>query len=555
MGEPSTLGHRPTGWCRVSLPPGIATDAFDAALTKFRAAIGEQWVYTAEEDLRLYRDAYSPYWQEAEDRIASAAIAPASTAQVQAVVRIASESSIPLFPISTGRNLGYGGSAPNLSGSVVLDLLRMDRVLEVDDARHFAVVEPGVSYFDLYRHIQERNLNVWIDCPEPGWGSPIGNSLDRGVGFTAAAYRDHFGSHCGMEVVLPDGELLRTGMGAMPDNACWHDYPYGFGPSLDGLFAQGNLGVVTKMGVWLYPPPESILTATVYAPLYRDMIPLVDTLNYLEHSGIVNGMPGIDSPLLGTYEDAPNPEITRLIANTSELSSPELDAYARRQGKPCWRLQIIIYGPPEVVAAQWAYTKRKFSAAVAGATFDEATIHQPPFTDADFTSFEKVNAGIPNLAIFRLGARSSTFPKPTEGHMWFSPLVPRSGQVLLHAQRVFARVSLELGAYFGANVALPLCFLPRSFALLFPIFITHDPEQNRKGRETFKRLVDVAAQHGWGEYRTPVGFQDFVMSQMSFNNHAHRRFCERVKDAIDPRGIIAPGRYGIWPKHMRSSTS
>jgi hypothetical protein len=73
--------------------------------------------------------------------------------------------------------------------------------------------------------------------------------------------------HCGMEVILPDGELLRTGMGAMPQpkapgskagrideepgNKCWQLFPYGFGPYNDGLFSQSNLGIVTKLGIWV----------------------------------------------------------------------------------------------------------------------------------------------------------------------------------------------------------------------------------------------------------------------------------------------------------------
>ena len=67
---------------------------------------------------------------------------------------------------------------------------------------------------------------------------------------------------CGMEVVLADGELLRTGMGAMPDNKSWHLYRRGLGPTLDQLFMQSNFGVVVKMGVWLMPWPE------MYAPMW-----------------------------------------------------------------------------------------------------------------------------------------------------------------------------------------------------------------------------------------------------------------------------------------------
>jgi len=64
-------------------------------------------------------------------------------------------------------------------------------------------------------------------------------------------------------------------------------------------------------------------------------------------------------------------------------------------------------------------------------------------------------------------------------------------------------------------------------------------------------VVRVAAEHGWGEYRTAPAFQDAVMDTYSFNNHALRRFHETVKDAVDPNGIISAGRYGIWPKHLR----
>ena len=145
---------------------------FSDALKHFEELVGKEWVFTSDEDVALYRDAYSPLWGEPEDSVPSAAVAPDTVEQVQAIVRIANQFSIPLYTISTGRNLAYGGSAPVLSGSVVLDLKRMNRVLEVNEKNAFALVEPGVSYFDLYRHIREKGLKLWIDCPEPGWGSP-----------------------------------------------------------------------------------------------------------------------------------------------------------------------------------------------------------------------------------------------------------------------------------------------------------------------------------------------------------------------------------------------
>jgi 4-cresol dehydrogenase (hydroxylating) len=126
----------------MALPPGIREQDFSRALERFAAVVGDEWVFTSDEDVALYRDAYSPYWGEEQERVASAAVAPNTAEEVQAVMRIANELGIPMYPISTGRNLAYGGSAPVYSGSVVLDLKRMNRVLEIDENRAYALVEP-----------------------------------------------------------------------------------------------------------------------------------------------------------------------------------------------------------------------------------------------------------------------------------------------------------------------------------------------------------------------------------------------------------------------------
>jgi len=281
----------------VRVPPSVSKQDFAAALRQFEAAVGPEWVFTSDDDLHLYRDAYSLFWGEEEERIASAAIAPDSVEQVQQIMRVANRYRIPIYPISTGKNLGYGGSAPVYSGSVVLDLKRMNRVIEVDERNASCIVEPGVSYFDMYRHLQNTGSKLWIDVPDPGWGSLIGNALDNGGGYTAPAYRNHFEAHCGMEVVLANGEVLRTGMGALPGARTWQQYKFGYGPFLDGIFKQSNMGVVTKMGFWLFPEPESYLSGIVEMPRHDDIVRIVDTFNYLENTMAVHGLPGISSPV------------------------------------------------------------------------------------------------------------------------------------------------------------------------------------------------------------------------------------------------------------------
>ena len=115
--------------------------------------------------------------------VCSAIVYPASTEEVQAVVLWANKHTIPIYPISMGRNIGYGGAAARVPGSVVVDLgRRMNKVLNIDERNASCMVEPGVSYFALYEEIQKTGLPLWIDCPDLGGGSVMGNALDRGVG-------------------------------------------------------------------------------------------------------------------------------------------------------------------------------------------------------------------------------------------------------------------------------------------------------------------------------------------------------------------------------------
>ena len=539
------------------IPPGVSAKDFADAIKQFEDTVGKDWVFTSDEDVDLYRDAYSPFWGEADELVASAAVAPDGVEQVQKVVKIANAYRIPIYPVSTGKNLGYGGSAPVYSGSVVLDLKRMNRILEIDENNAYMLVEPGVSYFDLYRYIEEKGLKLWVDVPDPGWGSPIGNSLDRGGGYLMPQFRNHFDAHCGMEVVLANGEIMRTGMGAMPGAKTWQQYKSGFGPWVDGIFSQSNFGVVTKMGFWLMPEPDSYLSGTVVAPKHDDLNALVEIMTYLENTRVTNGMPFLGSPLLsrGLFGGGPLPdaELTALLAKPNAVSSPELKEYAEKKGIGYWSCTLCFYGAPKANAANWEFAKEKFSA-ISGAKFMDGESYKLPLTPQQREQVHKPQFGIPSLAMFSIGARSDANPTPTNGHVWFSPIIPRTGDAIFEANRVFSDAARELGLPVPV-FSLPTCYWERAFIFLYGFPITHDSETNKKNRTSFQRLVRIAAEHGWGEYRTAPAHQGAVMDTYSFNNHALLRFHETLKDAVDPNGILSAGRYGIWPKHLREAKS
>lgn len=523
----------------MATPPGISERDFARALGELRTAVGAEWVFTSDDDLNLYRDAYSPFRGDAEDRVPSAAVAPDTVEQVQAIVRIANRYKIPLSPISTGRNLGYGGSAPTYSGAVVVDLKRMNRILEVNDKTHYAVVEPGVSYFDLYRYVQEHKLEVWIDPADPGWGSPVGNALERGGGRTPM--RDHWNAVCGLEVVLANGEVLRTGMGAMPNSEVWHQYKYGFGPLVDGLFSQSNFGIVTRMGLWLMPAPEAYRDGRVSIAQHDDLVPFMQHYAYLMNSDVLRGTMLLESPLLN-YHVSQGGSFFEMPGGPS---TSELDALARERNLPYWSAEFRFWGPEKIVDAQWECVKDRFGT-IPGASFTDGRRYVFPAEVDQNDPTLTVALGVPSLGVFGLLQGG--------GHLGFSPIIPMTGEAIFKAQRVFGKLYADLGLPVGNQfAALPWSYNPRALVLLFGLPVSRDPTQNRQSREIFEKLVEVSAENGWAEYRTHIGFMDKVAEMYSFNDHAMRRFHETLKDAVDPNGILAPGKSGIWPKRLRDA--
>ena len=181
------------------LPPDVSAEDFDAALSEFRKIVGVDHVDVV--DLAEIQDGSylkqpkthdAFYMLDRDDLVASAVLRPGSTEDVQAIVKVANNYKIPIWVTSIGRNLGYGGAAriyltlcllipARVRGSVMLDLgIRMNRVLEVNEKFAYALVEPGVTFIDLYNYIQERKLPLWIDVPDLGGGSVLGNTIERG---------------------------------------------------------------------------------------------------------------------------------------------------------------------------------------------------------------------------------------------------------------------------------------------------------------------------------------------------------------------------------------
>lgn len=378
-----------------------------AAITELTSALGEAAVLTDPTSLGEFGDPYAP--AEWTDLRPAAVVQPSSVEEVQAVVRIANEHRLTLWTVSRGKNNGYGGSAVRGPGSVLVHLGRMNKVVEVNEELAYAVVEPGVSFYDLYDELGRHGHRLWAAVPDLGWGSVLGNALDHGMGY--APNGDRAASVCGMEIVLADGTIVRTGMGAMEGSPSWHLSKRGFGPTLDGLFMQSNFGIVTKVGIWLMPKPQVYSSCRVFGSDDRDLEALVDTLRPLLLDGTITGQPGI-------YEGLP----------------------AAGWVSGAWTLRFGLYGREAEVDLKIATIRDAF-ALIDGVTVSEDRYQGQPPQEAWQTA--KVHAGVPSQdQIDELGLDDPDLPL---GHTVFSSVVPNTGAHARAITELFRRHVRQAG--------------------------------------------------------------------------------------------------------------
>ncbi len=511
-----------------ALPPGISAAQMDEALRALEAALGSDKVFFEPLDARSYQDKFAV---DDGAHHPAGAVAPDTVEEVQAVLRIASQYRLPVFPIARGKNLGYGGSAPVLAGSVVLDMSRMKRIA-FDEKLGTVLIEPGVGFYDLYDYIQRHNLPYWLSTPGNSWGSVMGNALDRGVGYTP--YGEHARNICGLEVVLASGEVVRTGMGAFSNAPTWQAYPFGFGPGWDQMFVQSNFGVVTKMGMWLMPEPESLMGMDVEFDRPEDLKVMVDTIAPLRRERLLT-----QSPSIGNWLRAAAVLTTRgeWTSEKGALSDSVIDAIRRRFNIGWWGVSLRLYGREEVNRAAFRVLNDAIGAAGPLSVRPTSWRKGQPMEHSGWTG---TPITFPMQNVNWYGGRG--------GHIGFSPIIPQDGDAALaQFRRTYARYQ-EYGMDYQGSFAFGERHLTNVNAM---IFNKDDPVMMAKVDPFFRTLVADAKAQGYGEYRTHLDYMDLVAGSYDFGSGALHRMNEAVKDALDPDGIIAPGKSGIWGSAYR----
>ncbi|KAK3950445.1 hypothetical protein QBC32DRAFT_371965 [Pseudoneurospora amorphoporcata] len=465
------------------LPPGITHQVWTKATQAFISVLGPDAVLI-DSALSDYINPYDLHEAEsAEDesaensnsnskrKVPSAAVCPSSTDQLSAILKIANEFTIPLWTFSRGKNL------------------------------------------------------VWPSTASLGWGSVMGNTLDRGTGFGALFTHHQF--IAGLEVMLASGEdLVRTGQWGITANDSPNAFlsKFTYGPSIEGLFLQSNLGVVTKMSIWLQPQPQAFMSCSFSMPLFDDLEVMVDAFSEMRRDGTIPSCVWFASLIemlciAGRREDYWKGE--------GPIPDWRLEGLRLETGYGHWYARFRLYRPKRVVEAQFEEIKE-----VLAKKAPTGTISGSLYTDEEGVNAGRVPVehgsmfvGVPQLWSLPLIKwpipKSKTDRKAAHGD--YAPVIPSSGKLVME-------------------------WLKKSK----PIYQA-DPVQRQNIKKLYYGLHKVAKERGYGMYRAHVNHmgESIVACLNDFNGHVYNRF-----DTLDPRGVLSPGKQGIWPsgfRHLREN--
>ncbi|CAL9448882.1 FAD-binding oxidoreductase [Streptomyces sp. NPDC101145] len=488
--------------------------ADEAAVTRWRDAIGSDAV--AYDETALAEAAHNT--SAFPSRRVVAVLRPHDAAQVADIVRIAREEKVPLHPYSTGRNWGLGSRLPVRDGCALLDLSAMNRIREVDTAGRYAIVEPGVTQLQLADHLAAHHpdlvLNVTGSSPH---SSVLGNLLERGTGF-----RRHRAEEVrGLEVVLGTGQRLRTGLWAGESTRQLHHYPYGIGPQLDGLFVQSGLGIVTAAAVDLLPRQEQLRL-------------LMFTLSETALPGVVDAVRTLF--LRGTIRS-----ITHIFNDKRILAMTASDRV------PTWTGAVAVDGTAEQVALAVADAERTLSAAGAAVRVVTGEDAAQPGADPMVTAMWDVHSGRPTTAFLHglyqsvpgkeVPADPDVLDGTSVGYLACMPVAAVDGRTVADLVAVIEKTCADHGLVPAIAVNPTGPDYLESVVNLY--FDRDDPEQEQSARACNTELHRRLYEDGFRFYR--VGVE--TMETLTEWDTAPWEAISLLKGALDPDGILSPGRY------------
>jgi 4-cresol dehydrogenase (hydroxylating) len=487
---------------------------------------------------------------------------PKTTLEIQKIVKLANSHKIPIYPISTGKNWGYGTANPVKTNSIILDLSLMNKIIEFDNTLGFVRIEPGVTQQQLYEYLEKNNSKFQMD---PTGSAPstsvLANALERGFGI--GQYNNHFDSLSNLEIVLPKGELVNTGFGHYSNSKSANVYKYGIGPYIDGLFSQSNLGIVTVGTMYLAPKAESIEMMAIKFEDKNKLSAIIDSLQKLRINNICNSSINVFSRnrVLTTKTRFPFD-----MTNDSMMSKSISKQLGIKHGLSSWTILTGLSGSKEQVSFAKKLIRKELK------KFDEKInfISEKKlefmmknkwligpfikhFQNLDieqlYGSLKKallIFKGMPSTAsmqspYFRSKRKYNDYnPNPAQdncGLYWISPVVPFTGNDVIKVFQIGEKICTKYHFDFAPTYSLASSrFIDNTIPLMYN---KDDKEETLRAQKCNQELINEFKKAGYIIYRAGITSMDLVVDK----DDTFWKLKKDIKNQLDPNNIIAPGRY------------
>ncbi|MFC4564853.1 FAD-binding oxidoreductase [Nocardiopsis mangrovi] len=505
--------------------------AYARAVREWRAVLGDAHVHTDRDTLD--RAGAATYHT---GRRPVGVIRPGSRDEVRACLRIAARHRVPVYPVSTGRNWGYGSAVPVRDGCVLMPLSRMDRITDFDERLAYATVEPGVTQRQLHDFLREHGSRLTFSTTGSTPDSSLmGNVLERGLG--EGRNGDRFSHVCGMEVVLATGERLCTGFSGHPKATTGPLHRWGVGPWLDGLFTQSNLGVVTRMTLWLTPLPARATAFTFRAAPGPALAAVVDAVRGLRLHTVLNSGFVIANDIREIAARQQYP--WDLAGGRTPLPDAVRQGLRRTWDVGAWNGEGVLHAAGD----RHADALRGLVADALGGRV----------ADLRFRETDPAAAGAPTERHLAMAYWRGRTPPPAGGAdldrdrcglIWACPTMPLDGAHVTAAVHELEKIAAEHG--FEPNIGLNSACDRTLVATAAIAYDRQVPGEDARALSAYEETQRRMAAAGYPSYRLST----HAMAHAPPTDDDRPAVLHRLKTALDPADVLSPGRYDLrhmWP--------
>ncbi len=441
-----------------------------------------------------------------------------SAEQIQEVLRYANKTKTPVVPRSSGLNL-HGAAVPAYGG-IVLDLSKMDKIIEINEKDMYVIIEPGVTFEKLQNVLTEKSFRIMLPFGVPPGRSVLTSYLERDIVMTSASTEyGNFLTH-DTELVLPDGELFRTG--------CWNlgGRPGGlYGPGLNTLHrlwtgAQGTLGIFTKMVISIHH--LSSLRKFFFIPFeYLDELP--EPIKKIQRKEIGWECMGLNrfnlASILNNDWHIPD-SFPAEVVHSSNFEN-------LKASLPPWTLVIGISGLPHL-AEEWVRIQEEALLEVCSSMGLKPERSLTGFPDLE-TVFLKESLR-PFGILKKFNYKGAVHDLSFKTHL---KKIPEMEAALISSANDSGYIPDDIGGYFTVIER------GRSVHCEFDLHASPEPSEKKEKVNAFWETAGKALLDRGVLFDRPYGaWAEMVYAQAP----GYHKKLSQLKSEMDPQGILNPGR-------------